>query len=64
MSWQYYLVIPEANKLSKTTWVVSKELRGHLEEAPTGQRWDNSNFNKNINSNGLKRIKMNQSMNL
>lgn len=29
--------------------VVTKGLRGQFEEAPIGQRWDNSNFNENDN---------------
>lgn len=46
-----------AKKLSKTTRVLSKELRSQTEEASPGQSLDNLGINKNKHCNERKYIK-------
>lgn len=37
---------PDSKGLSKTTSIISKGFRSQMEEAATGQRWDNLSCNK------------------
>lgn len=57
-----YLVISERRTPLKTAWVMSKELRSHLEETPTGQSCNNLSFRNDNKHSVFKSRNISQSM--